>query len=58
MRGQPVLKTVPKVQTADKNGFQPKVIAVLKTFQGLDANFYLWAHECRKDHQRLEEKKL
>lgn len=34
-------KTVPKVLIASNNGFQPKVIAVLKTFQGLARNFYL-----------------
>ncbi|HNU89003.1 MAG TPA: hypothetical protein PKJ94_11950, partial [Ferruginibacter sp.] len=39
---------MPKVQTADKNGFQLKVIAVLKTFQGLGANFYLWAMSAEK----------
>lgn len=48
MRGQPVLKTVPKVQTADKNGFPLKVIAVLKTFQGLGSNFYLWPMSAEK----------
>lgn len=36
-------KTVPKVQTANKNGLQMLVIAVLKTFQQQGRNFYICA---------------